>query len=76
MIQLANRHLSDRLTVTALTADGRSAKESIWLHAAGHADEHLERHSAPGTDAHAVKPGAEHGIVGSQPGPNKNERHG
>jgi|GEM_PF-3177510 len=75
MIQLVNRNLSDRSTVTARTADGRSAEGLISVRAAGHADKHLERHAAPGTDAHAIEPGAEHGIVGSESGPNKNGCH-
>jgi hypothetical protein len=75
MIQLVNRYLSVRSTVTALMADGRSAEDSILLHGASHADQHLVRHPAPGTHAHAVEPGAEHGIVGSESGPNKNGRH-
>ncbi|MFM0053104.1 hypothetical protein [Caballeronia grimmiae] len=47
MIQLVNRYLSDRSTVTARTADGRSAEDSILLQGASHADQHLERHPAP-----------------------------
>lgn len=63
------------LTVTARTADGRSGEDSIELPAAGHADKHLKDHSALGTDAHAVEPWPEHGVIGSQLGPNKNGRH-
>ncbi|MDR5836552.1 metallophosphoesterase [Caballeronia sp. LZ034LL] len=63
------------LTVTARTADGRSGDDSIALPAAGRADRHIRHHSALGTDAHAVEPWPEHGIVGSQLGPNKNGRH-
>jgi 3',5'-cyclic-AMP phosphodiesterase len=63
------------LTVTARTADGRSGEDSIALPAACHTDKHLRHHSALGTDAHAVEPWPEHGIAGSQLGPNKNGRH-
>ncbi|WGS54954.1 metallophosphoesterase (plasmid) [Paraburkholderia sp. D15] len=63
------------LTVTARTADGRSGEDSTALSAAGHADRHLKHRAALGTDAHAVEAWPEHGIVGSQLGPNKNGRH-
>jgi 3',5'-cyclic-AMP phosphodiesterase len=68
---------SDRmpLTVTARTADGRSAEGSVSLQAAGHMAPHPERHCTPGTGAHAVGPWPEHGIAGSQPGPNRNGHH-
>ena len=63
------------LTVTAVTADGRSGEDSISLQTAGHADKHLQHHPALGTDAHAVESWPEHGIIGSQLGPNNNGRH-
>ncbi|WP_250501235.1 metallophosphoesterase [Caballeronia sp. GAWG1-5s-s] len=64
-----------RLTVTARTADGRSGEDAITLQPAGHAEKHLRHYAALGTDAHAVEPWPEHGILGSQLGPNKNGRH-
>jgi hypothetical protein len=64
-----------RLTVTARTADGRSGEDAITLQPAGHAEKHLRHHAALGTDAHAVEPWPEHGVLGSQLGPNKNGRH-
>jgi 3',5'-cyclic AMP phosphodiesterase CpdA len=63
------------LTVTAHTADGRSGEDSIALAATGSAAAEIGRRSALGTDAHAVEPWPEHGILGSQLGPNKNGRH-
>ncbi|WP_345817220.1 metallophosphoesterase (plasmid) [Paraburkholderia sp. PREW-6R] len=63
------------LTVTAHTADGRIGEDSIALAATGNAGGEIERRGALGTDAHAVEPWPEHGILGSQLGPNKNGRH-
>jgi hypothetical protein len=63
------------LTVTAIPADRRSGEDSISLQARDHADKHLQHYAALGTDAHAVEPWPEHGINGSQLGPNKHERH-
>jgi hypothetical protein len=68
---------SDRmpLTVTARTADGRSGEDSIALTATGLTGGHVEPLAPLGTDAHAVEAWPEHGIPGSQLGPNKNGRH-
>ncbi|WP_347557867.1 metallophosphoesterase [Robbsia sp. KACC 23696] len=63
------------LTVTARTADGRSGEDTVALPAAGHADKHFKHHPALGADAYAVEAWPEHGIVGSQLGPNKSGRH-
>jgi 3',5'-cyclic-AMP phosphodiesterase len=64
------------LTVVARTADGRFGKDSIALQAAGQGGgKHFRHHSALGTDVHAVEAWPEHGIVGSQLGPNRNGRH-
>ncbi|MDR5856584.1 metallophosphoesterase [Caballeronia sp. LZ062] len=63
-----------RLTVTARTADGRSGEDSISLRPTAHTEKHLEHHAALGTDAHAVEPWPDHGILGTQLGPNKNGR--
>ncbi|SAK98860.1 cyclic 3',5'-adenosine monophosphate phosphodiesterase [Caballeronia pedi] len=64
-----------RLTVTAQTADGRTGQDSIELPAA-HAASRLSPQAGPlGSDAHVVEAWPEHGILGSQLGPNKNGRH-
>ncbi|WP_321801444.1 metallophosphoesterase family protein [Caballeronia sp. J97] len=66
------------LTVIAHTADGRRGEDSIALAAASADDralKHVGEHVALGTDAHAVQAWPEHGIFGSQLGPNKNGRH-
>jgi 3',5'-cyclic-AMP phosphodiesterase len=68
---------SDRmpLTVTARTADGRRGEDSIALTASGLTGGHVEPLAPLGTDAHPVEAWPEHGILGSQLGPNKNGRH-
>ncbi|KHJ60778.1 metallophosphoesterase, partial [Burkholderia glumae] len=63
------------LTVTARAADGRSGEDSITLRAGGPAGGCVERPAPLGTDAHVVEPWPEHGLLGSQLGPNKNGRH-
>ncbi|SAK60974.1 cyclic 3',5'-adenosine monophosphate phosphodiesterase [Caballeronia temeraria] len=63
------------LIATAHTSDGRIGVDSIELAPVGSAASHLKDQSALGTDAHAVDPWPEHGILGSQLGPNKNGRH-
>ncbi|CAM2158823.1 Cyclic 3',5'-adenosine monophosphate phosphodiesterase (plasmid) [Pararobbsia alpina] len=63
------------LVVTAHTADGRSGTDSIEPTAAGMAERHVEPRAPLGTDAYVVDAWPEHGILGSQLGPNKSGRH-
>ncbi|WP_429499462.1 metallophosphoesterase family protein [Robbsia andropogonis] len=60
------------LSVTARTADGRIGQDAIELPGADEADRNPSPPDSLGTDVHAVDAWPEHGIIGSQLGPNKN----
>jgi 3',5'-cyclic-AMP phosphodiesterase len=60
------------LSVTARTADGRVGRDAIALPSVSDAGRGATRSATLGTDAHAVEAWPEHGITGSQLGPNKN----
>ena len=64
------------LVVAARTADGRIGIDSIcYAGVVSGRKGTPESHLSLGTDAHAVRPWPEHGIFGTQLGPNKNGRH-
>ncbi|KXU85792.1 metallophosphoesterase [Caballeronia megalochromosomata] len=63
-----------RLTVTAATADDRIAQDSIELQSVSVVGGKPKPTGALGSDAHVVDAWPEHGILGSQLGPNKNGR--
>jgi len=60
-----------RLTVMATTADGRVGQDSIELPSGALAGDPPGQEGTLGTDVHAVQAWPEHGILGSQLGPNK-----
>ncbi|GAB5101124.1 metallophosphoesterase family protein [Caballeronia sp. HLA56] len=62
------------LTVTARTADGRVGEDSIELPGIADTGRALQP-GRLGSDAHAINAWPQHGIFGSQLGPNKNGRH-
>lgn len=58
-----------RLTVEARTADGVRTRDTITVSTTATP---LVREAVPGTDAHTVGAWPEHGLLGTQLGPNKN----
>ena len=64
-----------RLVVTAQIGDGRTGQDSIQLMPLRSTQDHQYPVGPLGTDAHVVEAWPEHGIIGSQLGPNKNGRH-
>lgn len=63
------------IVVRAQSADGRIGKDRIDVPMEQTCALAIARSDAPpGTDAHAVKPWPEHGVLGSQLGPNKHGR--
>jgi hypothetical protein len=64
-----------RLVVTAQTGDGRAGQDAIELMPLHGMQGHPHPEGPLGTDAHVVEAWPEHGILGSQLGPNKNGRH-
>ena len=73
------RNVADQganLVITAQTTDGRVGIDSVTYPGALGLDQRaLDSHLSLGTDVHAVAPWPEHGIFGTQLGPNKNGRH-
>ncbi len=65
----------DRIDVKATTSDGRTGSDAVGVMTPSSAVRRTGINATSGTDAHAVGEWADHGLMGSQLGPNKNGRH-